>query len=235
MRNGQPTIEEIKFWERSDPERHCVEWNQARFGNDHHGFSTHCYWLATTTAIVAAAVSAAAGVAGTVVAVTNANKAADAAEKTSEYNAKIDEQEALAARQAADLEAKQLDRRNRLMSGQQRAAYGKAGVDLSAGDDVLFDSGLQGEMEVAAARYAGEIRSNFSLNKASGSIFAGKNAASAARAQGTGAIISGVGGVAGSVSSGTTAYYGAQNRAPSFNKSPGGSGYSPDFYSRGPQ
>lgn len=188
--------------------------------------------------IAAAVVAGLASVAGTVVSVRGANQAADAAEKTSEFNAALANNEAIAARQSADLEARQIERRNRLLSGQARAAYGKAGVDLSAGDDVLNDSGIQGELEVAAARYAGELGVNYAKSKAAGSIFEGKNAASAARGQGTGALISGVGGVASAAGSGTTAYANSRNRNPpgfQVNNSPGGAGYSSDFYSRGPQ
>lgn len=234
MRNGQPHNEELKLWEFDGQERHSP-WRSGVSG----GFSNHCHWAATTTAIVAAVVAGTASVAGTAVSVVNANKAADAAEKTAEFNAKLAENEAIAARQSADLEAKQIDRRNRLLSGQQRAAYGKAGVDLSAADDVLTDSGIQGELDAAAARYAGDLQVGYAGSKAAGAIFGGKNAASSARLQGTGALISGVGGVAGSVSSGVTAYNNASNRSnpPGFsvNKSPGGRGYSSDFYSRGPQ
>jgi hypothetical protein len=139
-----------------------------------------------------ALIALAATAAGTGVAVAGQQQQARAAENAAEFNAKVEQNNALAAQQQAEAEALQIRRTNRLRAGAARASYGKAGVNLEAANDVLFDAGTQGELEALSALYAGQTQSAYYQSRARGARFEGRNAASAARLQSVSTIIGGV-------------------------------------------
>lgn len=138
-----------------------------------------------------ALVSLALTAAGTGVAVAGQRQQAKAAENTAEFNAKVEQNNALAAQQQAEAEALQIRRTNRLRAGAARAAYGKAGVNLEAGNDLLYDTGTQGELEALSALYAGQTQASYYQSRAAGARFEGRNAASAARLGSAATIIGG--------------------------------------------
>jgi len=156
--------------------------------------------MGTEALIALAAVSVAASLAGTGVAVAGAKQQAQAADDTAKFNAKIAENDAIAAQQEAVLEAEQVRRKNRLLTGAQRAGYGKAGVDLSAGNDVIFDSGKQGELEALSVLYAGDRAASYNQSRATASRFQGANAQAAGRYAVAGSLIGGLASTAGTIS-----------------------------------
>lgn len=153
-------------------------------------------WAATTTALVLGIVAAASAAAGTGVAVAGAQQQAEAANDTAKYNAKIAENDAIAASQQAEAEAAQIRRKNRLLGGAQRAGYGKAGVDLSGANDVIADAGAQGELEALSALYAGDRAASFNQSRAVSSRLQGSQAVAAGRYSAVGSLIGGIGNTA---------------------------------------
>ena len=160
-------------------------------------------------ALVGVAVAAAGATAGTVVSLQAASAQADAAKKAAEFNSAVANNSAIAANQAAAYESRQIRRRNLLRLGSQRAAGAKSGIDITAGgsiDDVIFDSAVQGELEVQAAEYAGAVQSANYRSRGAMSIFEGKQQASAAGYQGASSLIAGVGSLGTSTAQGVAAY-----------------------------
>lgn len=168
--------------------------------------------MAAAVPFIALALSAV----GTGVAFAGSLQQAKAAEEAAKYNAKIDENNALAARQQAEAEALQIRRANRLRAGSQRAAYGKAGVDLSAGDDVIYDTGAQGELEALSALYAGQTQSSYYQSRATGNRFEGRQARTAGNYNAAASLIGGV-----AQGAGIFARSGNSGSQPSFNQSAG--------------
>jgi hypothetical protein len=82
-----------------------------------------------------------------------------AAKAAADYNATINQQNALIARQDASQQAAQADRENRLRLGTIRANAGASG-GTGAGSvfDVLGDAAAQGELEKQNILYQGELK-----------------------------------------------------------------------------
>lgn len=138
-----------------------------------------------------ALVSLALTAAGTGVAVAGQQQQAKAAEDSAKFNAKVNENNAIAAQQQAEAEALQIRRANRLRQGSARAAYGKAGVDLQAGNDTLYDTGAQGELEALSALYAGQTQSSYYQSRGVAARYEGRNAKAAAGWNNASTIIGG--------------------------------------------
>lgn len=144
--------------------------------------------VGTTTALTIAAVATvlAAGV-GTYSAVAQGQAAKDAAE----FNADVAKNAALAEQQKASFEAQQIQRRNRLRLGEQRALVAKSGITIESADDVIYDSAVQGELERLAALYGGNSASTYYSSKAKLSRLEGRNAETAGYLQAGGTVLSG--------------------------------------------
>lgn len=113
--------------------------------------------IETVAIIVAVAAVAAAGVAA--YSQYQQGQAQNAAQK---YNAKVAENQALAARQQAEFAANQQRERSRRLIANERALYGTAGVDVSAGSPLLVvaDSAKQAELDAQATLAGGAARSS---------------------------------------------------------------------------
>ncbi len=170
--------------------------------------------MGTEALIALAAVSVAASLAGTGVAVAGAQQQAKAAEDVAKFNAKIAENDALAATQQAQAEATQIRRKNRLLSGQQRAAYGKAGVDLSSLDDVYADTGAQGELEALSALYAGERAASYNQSRSVSARYGGSQARTAGNYAVAGSLIGGLATTANTLSGPTFRRGGSRGSTP---------------------
>lgn len=164
-----------------------------------------------TEALIALAAVAISAV-GTGVSVAATQQQASAANDAAKFNAKVQENNALAAQQQSEAEALQIRRANRLRAGSARAAYGKAGVDLSAANDVMYDTGAQGELEAMSALYAGSTQASYYNSQAAGSRFGGRQAITAGNLNSTASLISGAGQVAGIAAR-------SSNRNPTFKRS----------------
>jgi hypothetical protein len=99
---------------------------------------------------------AAAGAAASVV---QGQQAADAQEKALEYNAAVQRNNAVSARQESTFAADRIRKRNRLLISKQKATYAKGGVLIDGTpEDVIFDSEIEGELDALAALYSGDMR-----------------------------------------------------------------------------
>ena len=145
------------------------------------------------------------------------------------YNAQVAQNDALRVEQEARERARRMREENERMLGRQRAAYGKAGV-TSEGSPLMImaDTAGLGELAVADELYKADAQrsglytqaaleqykarmaqfegAGYSLNAANAGVFArpallqGMNQAAALRTSSYGSLISGVGGVANSLS-----------------------------------
>jgi hypothetical protein len=134
----------------------------------------------------------AATVAGTATSVVASQQQAKAAEGTAKYNAEVDKNNALAAQQAAEAEAAQIRRLNRIRQGSARASYGKAGVSLESGQDALTDLGTQGELEALSTLYAGQTQASYYNSRSTGSLYSGRNARAAGNLATASSLIGGL-------------------------------------------
>lgn len=165
--------------------------------------ATRCEVVTSATLAIAAIATA---VISAGVGAYSAIQAGKQAEAVGKYNAKIQKNNAISARNNANYEADRIRKRNRLIAGKQRAAYLKSGIDLSgSAEDVLLDSEIEGELDVAAAQYAGESSANASLGRAKLSEFEGRAAGRAGYVRAGASILSGA-------SSGLSTYTGYRSR-----------------------
>lgn len=147
---------------------------------------------------------------GAVGAIQSANAQADAAE----YQAQVDERNALIADQnrkhnlrTAEIAAEDKRRQNRRVLASMRAAYGASGIELAGSPlDVLEDTALEQELDVERIRFEGRVkyregaiqmlglRENAALSRSSA-----KSAKRAGYIKAAGSVLSGVGKAAGSL------------------------------------
>lgn len=115
------------------------------------------------------------------------------AEKAANFNARVAENDALAAAQQAQYEADQVSRRNRIVMGKQRAAYAKSGVSGGSMYDVMYESYMQGELDRMATLYTGAVASNRNKSQAQLSRLEGANARRTGYMRAGSALLSGTG------------------------------------------
>lgn len=140
--------------------------------------------------------------AGTGVAVHGQMEQAKAAERAGKYNQKVNEANAAAAQNAASYEAEQVRRRNRIILGRQKAAIAKAGIlDTGSAEDLFFDSAVQGELDVLATKYQGQVQSNYYRSRGNLARMEGDAAATASRYRAVGTLLTGAGQTASSYNS----------------------------------
>lgn len=107
--------------------------------------------LATTTAAYNSALVTGRAKINSMVAVNNAIIANN--------NSKLAEQDAQQARESSEFVAGRLRERNRRLGGSQRSGFAKAGIQLKGtASDVMYDSAVQGELDVLIAQHAGKMQ-----------------------------------------------------------------------------
>lgn len=147
---------------------------------------------ATSTVLAVLAIAATA--ASTGVAVAGAQAAASAQEKASKFNEAVAKNNAIAAQDQAAYEADRIRRRNKHLLGEQSALIGKSGVDLSgSASDLMYDTGVQGEMDRLAALYTGKVKSGADRSSADLARLQGSQAQGTADAATAGSVLSGLG------------------------------------------
>ena len=78
--------------------------------------------------------------------------------ESSKFNAAVARNNALVTRQQAEYDAARIRDKNRRVIGMQRAAIAGNQLELSGSmQDVLVDSAIQGELDVATAIYQGKV------------------------------------------------------------------------------
>lgn len=106
-----------------------------------------------TLTIMATAASAA----GTAVSTLGAIQQGKSAQNLANYNAQIAQNEAIAARQKAEFDARAQERQAKLFAGSQRASMASTGGELLDMGDVRDMSAEEAELENLALRYGGEM------------------------------------------------------------------------------
>ena len=137
-------------------------------------------------------VETALAVASTAASVIGSLQQGQSAKAAANYNARVAENNAIAARQAAAAEAaRERDRALRL-TGAQRAAYAKGGVTMSGSAlDVIGDTAAQAELDALTILYGGEARARAAEADAAGQRYAGRQAQSASYAGAGSALLTG--------------------------------------------
>ncbi len=98
--------------------------------------------------------------AGAATSAVSASQQASAEKDAQDYNAQVAENNATVARDKAKYEAQRLRERNRRVIAEQRGEYLSSGLQLKGtAEDVIFDSSIQGELDVMSAEYSGKIES----------------------------------------------------------------------------
>lgn len=131
--------------------------------------------------------------AGTAVAVYGTYQQAQAQKKSADYSARVAEQNALLARQQAQLRAGQQDRLNRLRLGSIRAAAGAAGGVASEGSviDIIADQAVQNELQKQEMIYEGELKARGFESQAELSRMGGEAAIQAGKVGAGSALLGG--------------------------------------------
>ncbi len=146
--------------------------------------------IATSTILAVAAVAAVASAGVSAYGMYQQGKTQEA---IGNYNAKVDQNNAIAARQQAEFDAQRIRDRNVRLRGAQTAAASKSGLSISGSvQDVMFDSGTQGELDALTSIYKGSISSNAQVAAARLSTFEGNAAANASYVSAGGTLLGGV-------------------------------------------
>jgi len=104
-----------------------------------------------------AAISAATAVVGAGVSAVSSMQQGKSAQNLANYNAQIAQNDAIAARQKAEFDARAQERQARLFAGTQRASMAATGGELLDMQDVVDMSAEEAELENLAIRYGGEM------------------------------------------------------------------------------
>lgn len=95
---------------------------------------------------------------GSVVGAVGSMQAANAQATAAEYNAAIQDRNAKAAREQSLADQTDARRKNRRQLGAIKAAYGGSGLTGGSTLDVLEDTALEQELDVARIDYQGKVR-----------------------------------------------------------------------------
>jgi len=148
----------------------------------------------TTIAIAAVTVAVVAAGVGTYSAI----QAAKAEEDANKFQKKLASTQAAQANLQAQAEADRIKRRNRIYRGRQDTIVSKSGVNLSGSAlDVIFDSQVQGELDVLTALYTGKISQDVQLARAQQAGFAAETARTQGLLTASGTALSGAGSAVG--------------------------------------
>lgn len=159
-------------------------------------------FVTSTVIAVSAAIAATAAVSGAAVSAYGLYQQGQAQKKIAEYNAQVQQNNALMKGQQAKYESGLIQQRNNRLRGAQAAAASKSGISLDGSvNDVMYDSSLQGDLNSLSAIYKGQVGSEESTSGANISIAQGKSAQSQSDFGAGGSLIGGLGQAAG--------YYGA--------------------------
>jgi hypothetical protein len=117
-----------------------------------------------TLAMMATAAKAASAVSGVVGAIGAVQQGRSQA-KIGEYNAKVAENQAIAARQKAEFDEDRQRQQARMFAGRQRASLSQAGGELMDAGDVLGMTAEEAEIDALAIRYGGNIAAQSAQQK----------------------------------------------------------------------
>ena len=138
-----------------------------------------------------AIISTVAAGAGTAVSTLGAIQQGKSAQNLANYNAQIAENEAIAAPQKAEFDAKAQERQARLFAGSQRASMASTGGELLDMGDVVDMSAEEAELENLAIRYGGEMGFRAGQQRAQLAGFEGAVAKQKARGEAVKSLLTG--------------------------------------------
>lgn len=139
-----------------------------------------------------AAISAVTSVVGGVVQASAAKQQGKSAQALANYNAKIAENDALAARQSAAFEATKLERAGKKFRGTTRAAMAATGGELLDMGDVRDANDEELVLDLLAIKYGGETGYRAGQQRADVSRFEGSVAKQRAGSAATGSLLTGL-------------------------------------------
>ena len=146
------------------------------------------------TGLEIAALAAAA--AGTVTSTVSAVQQGKSAQNLANYNAQVAQNDAIAARQKAEFDARAQERQAKLFAGTQRASMAGTGGELLDMGDVIDMSAEEAELENLAIRYGGEMGYRAGQQRATVSRFEGSVAKQKAAGQAASSLLTGASSVA---------------------------------------
>ena len=141
------------------------------------------------TGLEIAALAAAA--AGTVTSTVSAVQQGKSAQNLANYNAQVAQNDAIAARQKAEFDARAQERQTKLFAGTQRASMAGTGGELLDMGDVIDMSAEEAELENLAIRYGGEMGYRAGQQKATLARFEGSVAKQKATGQAASSLLTG--------------------------------------------
>ena len=147
------------------------------------------------TGLEIAALAAAA--AGTVTSTVGAIQQGKSAQNLANYNAQIAQNDAIAARQKAEFDARAQERQARLFAGTERASMAATGGELLGMQDVVDMNAEAAELEHLAILYGGEVGYRAGQQRADISRFEGSVAKQKAQGAAMGSLLTGASSVAG--------------------------------------
>lgn len=100
-----------------------------------------------------------------------------------EYNAKVAQNQALAARQKAEFDEQRQRQQARMFAGRQRTSLSQAGGELLDAGDVLSMTAEEAEIDALAIRYGGNVAAQAARQKGAIAKAQGKQAQTASYAQ----------------------------------------------------
>ena len=113
------------------------------------------------------------------------------AQNLANYNAQIAQNDAIAARQKAEFDARAQERQAKLFAGTQRASMAGTGGELLDMGDVRDMSAEEAELENLAIRYGGEMGYRAGQQKATVASFEGAVAKQKATGQAASSLLTG--------------------------------------------
>ena len=119
--------------------------------------------------------------------------------KILKYQAKAAENQAKAAREAADIRAKQEEKRLNMIRARARANAGASGVEVGEGSPllVMLENARQAQYEVDLIRYSGEVQSTAAIGESKLRMFESRTVRNAAAIGAGTTLLSGVASAAG--------------------------------------
>jgi hypothetical protein len=129
--------------------------------------------------------------AGTVTSTVGAIQQGKSAQNLANYNAQIAQNDAIAARQKAEFDARAQERQARLFAGTQRASMAATGGELLDMQDVVDMSAEEAELENLAIRYGGEMGYRAGQQRATVARMEGAAAKQKATGQAVGSLLTG--------------------------------------------
>jgi hypothetical protein len=136
-------------------------------------------------------IAALAAAAGTVTSTVGAIQQGKSAQNLANYNAQIAQNDAIAARQKAEFDARAQERQARLFAGTQRASMAATGGELLDMQDVVDMSAEEAELENLAIRYGGEMGYRAGQQRATVARMEGAAAKQKATGQAVGSLLTG--------------------------------------------